>query len=89
MFLPPILHSGLTDCADTQDYVPGRIEYVMRFGPKSRWSAGAIVDCAIEKSRANATRCALLIPRRGRRMRKLALHPALPTEIIVAMLRGS
>ena len=34
------------------------------------------------------SRCALLIPRRGKRMRKLALHPALPADVIKSMLQA-
>ena len=81
MYLPPVIHEDLIDSVETQGYVPGHIESVMRFGPKSRWRAGAIVDSATERSQAVATRCALLIPRRGRRTRKLALHPALPAQV--------
>ena len=88
MYLPPVIHEDLIDSVETQGYVPGHIESVMRFGPKSRWRAGAIVDSATERSQAVATRCALLIPRRGRRTRKLALHPALPVDVVKSMLQA-
>ncbi|MDQ7264165.1 hypothetical protein NM680_20485 [Paracoccus sp. PS-1] len=85
MYLPPIIHDALIDSAETEGYVPGTIESIMRFGPHSRWRAGAIAQSG-EGSLALATRCALLIPRKGKRTRKLALHPALPTDVIKSML---
>ena len=88
MYLPPIIHDALIDSVETEGYVPGEIEHVMRFGPRSRWRAGAIVASSAERSQAVATRCALLIPRRGRRMRKLALHPALPADVVKSMLQA-
>jgi|GEM_PF-1252412 len=88
MHLPPIIHDALIDSDETRGYVPGLIESVMRFGPQSRWRAGAIVKSRIERSQAVATRCALLIPRRGKRTRKLALHPALPADVIKSMLQA-
>ncbi|MFC3568925.1 hypothetical protein [Paracoccus sp. TOH] len=86
MYLPPIIHDALIDSAETEGYVPGVIESVMRFGPHSRWRAGLIVKSSAARSQALATRCALLIPRKGRRTRKLAVHPALPAEVIKSML---
>lgn len=88
MHLPPIITDSMIDSAETLGYVPGQIEFVMRFGPRSRWRAGAIVDSAAERSQAVATRCALLIPRRGKRTRKLALHPALPADVVKSMLQA-
>jgi len=88
MHLPPVIHDGLIDSEDTRGYVPGLIESVLRFGPKSKWRAGAIVESSIERSQAVATRCALLIPRRGKRTHKLALHPALPADVIKSMLQA-
>ncbi|WP_246175268.1 hypothetical protein [Paracoccus limosus] len=78
----------MIDSPETLGYVPGQIAFVMRFGPKSRWRAGAIVDSSAERSQAVATRCALLIPRRGKRTRKLALHPALPADVVKSMLQA-
>ncbi|MFT4015097.1 MAG: hypothetical protein QM682_17250 [Paracoccus sp. (in: a-proteobacteria)] len=78
----------MIDSIETEGYVPGEIESVMRFGPQSRWRAGAIVASSTERSQAVATRCALLIPRRGKRTRKLALHPALPADVIKSMLHA-
>ncbi|SIP89874.1 hypothetical protein SAMN05421641_101256 [Paracoccus thiocyanatus] len=86
MHLPPIIHDALIDSAETEGYVPGTIESVLRFGPHSRWCAGVIAAGSADRSLAVATRCALLIPRKGKRMRKLALHPALPAEVIKSML---
>ncbi|KRW97591.1 hypothetical protein O4J55_14245 [Paracoccus sp. PXZ] len=86
MYLPPIIHDALIDSAETEGYVPGSIEIVMRFGTHSRWCAGVIVVCSAQRSRALATRCALLIPRKGKRTRKLAVHPALPADVIKSML---
>lgn len=88
MQLPPVIHKQLVDSEDTLGYVPAVIESVLRFGPGSRWRAGAIVLSCTERSQAIATRCALLIPRRGRRTQKLALHPSLPTEVIKSMLQA-
>ncbi|MTH63495.1 hypothetical protein [Paracoccus shanxieyensis] len=88
MYLPPVINEELIDSIETEGYVPGQIESVMRFGPKSRWRAGAIVESSSERSQAVATRCALLIPRRGKRTRKLALHPALPADVIKSMLKA-
>lgn len=88
MYLPPVIHENIIDSPETQGYVPGHIEFVMSFGPKSRWRAGAIVDSATERSQAVATRCALLIPRRGKRTRKLAIHPALPADVVKSMLQA-
>lgn len=86
MYLPPIISESLIDSAETQGYVPGAIESVLRFGPHSRWRAGVIVSSSTKHSQAVATRCALLIPRRGKRTRMLALHPALPADVIKSML---
>ncbi len=88
MYLPPVIHEELIDSVETEGYVPGMIESVMRFGPQSRWRAGAIVASSTERSQAVATRCALLIPRRGKRTRMLALHPALPADVIKSMLQA-
>ncbi|WP_347266341.1 hypothetical protein [Paracoccus sp. (in: a-proteobacteria)] len=85
MYLPPHISEALIDSAETEGYVPGSIESVLRFGPRSRWRAGLIVASS-EHSHAIATRCALLIPRKGKRTRKLALHPALPADVIKSML---
>ena len=35
-----------------------------------------------------ATRCAMLIPRKGKRVRMLALHPELPAEVVKFMLNA-
>lgn len=86
MYLPPIIHDALIDSAETEGYVPDTIESVMRFGPHSRWRAGVIVASSAKHSQALATRCALLIPRKGKRTRKLALHPSLPADVIKSML---
>lgn len=86
MYLPPVISESLIDSAETEGYVPGAIESVLRFGPHSRWRAGAIVTGSEKQSHAIATRCALLIPRRGKRTRKLALHPSLPTDVVKSML---
>jgi len=86
MHLPPIIHDALMDSAETRGYVPGTIESVMRFGPHSRWSAGVIALGSAKRSRAVATRCALLIPRKGRHTRKLAVHPMLPADVVKSML---
>ena len=88
MYLPPIINETLIDSPETEGYVPGSIESVLRFGPHSRWRAGLIVGSSAKHSNAVATRCALLIPRKGRRTRKLALHPALPAEVIKSMLNA-
>ena len=88
MYLPPIIHAAMIDSDETEGYVPAAIESVLRFGPKSKWRAGAIVMGCAERSQAVATRCALLIPRRGKRTRKLALHPALPADVVKSMLRA-
>ncbi len=88
MYLPPIISDSLIDSIETQGYVPGAIESVLRFGPRSRWQAGAIVASSATRSHAIATRCALLIPRTGKRTRKLALHPALPAEVVKFMLNA-
>ena len=86
MYLPPTISDAQIDSIETEGYVPGSIESVLRFGPHSRWRAGAIVTASVKQSHAIATRCALLIPRRGRRTRKLAVHPALPVDVIKSML---
>ncbi len=88
MFLSPLSLDEVIDSSETQGYVPGAIESVLKFGPKSRWSAGAIVTGSHDRSQAVATRCALLIPRRGKQTRKLALHPALPVEVVKSMLNA-
>lgn len=88
MYLPPVIHKSLMDSAETLNYVPTEIESVLKFGPDSRWRGGAIVNSSVEQSQAVATRCALLIPRRGKKTRKLALHPALPAEVVKSMLRA-
>ncbi|WP_313351176.1 hypothetical protein [Paracoccus sp. (in: a-proteobacteria)] len=86
MYLPPIIHDALIDTAETDGYVPGIIESVLRFSPQSRWRAGVIVASSAQQSRAIATRCALLIPRKGNRTRKLAVHPSLPADVVKSML---
>jgi hypothetical protein len=86
MHLPPVINETLINSSETEGYVPGAIESVLRFGPHSRWLAGAIVTGSPRHSRAIATRCALLIPRRGKRTQKLALHPLLPTDVVKSML---
>lgn len=88
MYLPPIIHEALIDSAETEGWEPGSIESVIRFGPHSRWQAGAIALCS-SRSHALATRCVLLIPRRGKRTRKLALHPLLPVEVVKSMLHAT
>ncbi|KGJ10794.1 hypothetical protein EQ718_23410 (plasmid) [Paracoccus versutus] len=88
MYLPPIIHDALIDSAETEGYVPGAIESVMRFGPHSRWCAGVIAACSTKRSQALATRCALLIPRKGKRTLKLAVHPSLPADVIKSMLNA-
>ncbi|KGJ06151.1 hypothetical protein SAMN04487972_104142 [Paracoccus halophilus] len=88
MYLPPVITDSLIDSAETEGYVPGSIESVLRFGPHSRWYAGAIVVSSERRSHAMATRCALLIPRKGKRTRMLALHPALPADVIKSMLNA-
>nr|WP_010394847.1 hypothetical protein [Paracoccus sp. TRP] len=86
MYLPPLIHDALIDSAETEGYVPGAIETVMRFDLHSRWCAGVIAECCVTRSRAIATRCVLLLPPRGRRIRKLALHPVLPADVVKSML---
>ena len=88
MQLPPVIHKESIDPVETRDYVPATIETILRFGPRSKWSAGAIVTGCSQRSQAVATRCALLIPRRGRQTHKLALHPLLPVEVVKSMLRA-
>lgn len=88
MQLPPVIYDALIDSTETEGYVPGTIETVLRFDPMSRWCAGAIVACSSVHSQAKATRCALLIPRQGKHIQKLALHPTLPADIIKSMLNA-
>ena len=88
MYLPPIISDAQIDSIETEGYVPGSIESVLRFGPHSRWRGGAIVGSSATRSHAMATRCALLIPRKGKRMRMVALHPALPAEVVKFMLNA-
>lgn len=76
------------DSAETLGYVPGLIETVMQFDPGSSWSAGVITNCSTTQSQSTATRCAVLIPREGAQSRLLALHPALPSDVIKAMLNA-
>ena len=86
MYLRPTIHEALIDSAETEGYVPGAIEAVLRFGPNSRWRGGAILASSPTRSHAVATRCALLIPKRGRKTRMLALHPLLPADVVKSML---
>lgn len=88
MHLPPIISDSLIDSIETQGYVPGSIESILRFDPHSPWCAGVIADGSATRSHAIATRCVLLIPRKGKRTRKLALHPALPTDVVKFMLNA-
>lgn len=88
MYLPPVISDALIHLIETEGYVPGAIESVLRFGPHSRWRAGVIAASSATRSHAIATRCALLIPHKGRRTRKLALHPSLPADVIKFMLNA-
>lgn len=88
MYLPPIISDSLIDSIETQGYVPGSIESILRFDPYSRWRAGLIVEGSETRSQAIATRCALLFPHKGKRTHKLALHPALPTDVVKFMLNA-
>lgn len=88
MCLPIANLNDLIDSAETLGYVPGAIETVLQFGPASDWSAGAITHGSATQSHAIATRCAVLIPRKGGPSHLLALHPALPSEVIKAMLHA-
>ncbi len=88
MYLPPTISDAQIDSIETEGYVPGSIESVLRFGPHSRWRGGAIVGSSATRSHAMATHCALLIPRKGKRMRMVALHPALPAEVVKFMLNA-
>ena len=88
MYLPPIISDAQIDSIDTEGYVPGSIETVLRFGPHSRWRGGAIVASTATRSHARATRCAMLIPRKGKRVRMVALHPELPIDVVKFMLNA-
>lgn len=85
MYLPPIIHDSLIDPTETEGWVPGSIETVLRFRPQSRWQAGIIANGST-RSQSLATRCVMLIPRKGRRTCKLALHPQLSTDVVKSML---
>ncbi len=89
MYLPPIISDAQIDSIETEGYVPGSIESVLRFGPHSRWRGGAIVGSSAKRSHAMATRCVLLIPRKGKRVRMVALHPELPADVVKFMLNAT